>query len=101
MFISFNPPLGPPRVGSRVIPFPSCHTNGRQLPPLVGSPNALKPQKSSPLGSAVEVWTTPTACPQTFPPKAMLLVVPCRYERPMSKLVLLSQSAACMTPLCA
>src|ERR1035438_4471211 len=68
MLISFNPPFGPPRVASRVIPFPSCHTNGRQLPPLVGRPNALKPQKSSPFGSTVVVWTTPTACPETVPP---------------------------------
>jgi hypothetical protein len=32
-----------------------CHKKGRQVVPVEGSPSALKPQKSSPFGSEVEV----------------------------------------------
>jgi len=65
LLIALAKPLFPPSVGSGLIT-KYCHTKGRQVVPKEGSPNDLKPQKSSPFGSRVDVaellWA-PNAAP--------------------------------------
>src|ERR1017187_422193 len=58
-------PLLPPSVGSGLMT-PFCHTNARQVVPEDARPSAAKPQKSSPSGSGLPVWASPTACPHAF-----------------------------------
>ena len=61
-------------VGSGVIT-PYCQRKGRQVVPVEGSPRALKPQKSSPFGSKVEVSAAPTAWPLSLTPNAIAVLV--------------------------
>src|SRR2546426_5795117 len=59
LLISLAAPLLPPSVGSGVIR-PSCQTNGRHIRCVP------KKQKSSPLGSGVEVSASPPTAPRSL-----------------------------------
>src|ERR1039457_3091944 len=93
MLILKAQPLLPPRVGSACMT-PFCHTNGTQVRPEDERPSAAKPQKSSPFGSGVVVWASPTACPHAFTPNAWLFG-PWSPGLPRSIILPLYQSAAC------
>src|ERR1039457_6210056 len=75
LLIWLTAPLFPPSVGSAVIA-PFCHKNGRHELPAEGSPMALKPQKSSPFGSKVDVSASPAAWPAPSTANATLLAPP-------------------------
>ena len=49
--------------------------------PQVGSPSALKPQKSSTSGSLLQVSDWPTACPLAFTLNVELLAIPTLFSR--------------------
>src|SRR5690242_14200864 len=63
LLTKFAEPLLPPSNSSWDIT-PLCHRKGTQLLPLVASPRALKPQKSSLCGSGLELSTTPATTPR-------------------------------------
>src|ERR1022692_4142031 len=75
---------------------PFCHTNGTQVLPEDERPSAAKPQKSSPFGSGVVVWASPTACPHAFTPNAWLFG-PRSPGVPRSIILPLYQSTATVT----
>src|SRR5450759_5268661 len=94
LLIMLATPLAPPSVGSLTIT-PFCHRKGRHAAPEVGSPSALKPQKSSPFGS--EVSASPTAWPLTLTPNAALFCPPSPGV-PISTFDPLYQRAKCIVP---
>ena len=85
LLIMLASPLLPPSVGSGIVTA-YCHTKGRHVVPLDGSPSALKPQKSSPFGSLVEVSAIPTAWPISLALKEALFCPP-SPGAPMSPLL--------------